>query len=93
MAMVVLTLPIVFPVIQALGFDPIWFGVIMVMTVELGLITPPIGMNVLIMANLSQGVDLRVAFRGVMPFIVADVLRLLLLVAFPSLVLFLPAKM
>jgi C4-dicarboxylate transporter DctM subunit len=93
MAMIILLVPIVFPVIQTLGFDPIWFGVIVVMTVELGLITPPVGMNVFVINSIIPEVNLLAVFRGVAPFILTDVLRLTLLVAFPWLVLFLPQTM
>ncbi len=93
MAMVILMVPIVFPVITELGFDPIWFGVIIVMTVELGLITPPVGMNVFVINSITPGVSLPAIFRGVMPFVAVDVLRLLLLIAFPAIVLFLPSGM
>jgi C4-dicarboxylate transporter, DctM subunit len=93
MAMIILLVPIVFPVIQTLGFDPIWFGVIVVMTVELGLITPPVGMNVFVINSIVPDTSLVTIFRGVMPFVVIDLVRLALLVAFPWLVLFLPTTM
>jgi C4-dicarboxylate transporter, DctM subunit len=93
MAMIVLMIPIIYPVVLNLGFDPIWFGVIIVMTVELGLITPPVGMNVLVLNSLARDVPLQRIFAGVMPFVAMDVLRLALLVAFPALVLFLPNTM
>lgn len=93
MAMIILMVPIVFPVITELGFDPIWFGVIIVMTVELGLITPPVGMNVFVINSIAPGVSLPTIFRGVLPFVLVDVLRLFLLIAFPAIVLFLPSGM
>jgi tripartite ATP-independent transporter DctM subunit len=93
MAMIVLTVPIIFPVVSAYGFDPIWFGVIIVMTVELGLITPPIGMNVFVINSVARDVSLPTIFRGVTPFVLIDVLRLVLLVAFPGIVLFLVHRM
>ncbi|MFN4101284.1 MAG: TRAP transporter large permease [Pararhodobacter sp.] len=93
MAMIILMVPIVFPVILALGFDPIWFGIIVVLTVELGLITPPVGMNVFVISSIANKVKLTTIFKGVMPFVVVDVLRLALLIAFPAIVLFLPASM
>ncbi len=93
MAMIILLVPIVYPVIVQLGFDPIWFGVIIVMTVELGLITPPVGMNVFVINTIAREVKLPTIFRGVMPFVVTDILRLILLVAFPMLVLALPMTM
>lgn len=93
MAMIVLMIPIIFPVVLQLGFDPIWFGVIIVMTVELGLITPPVGMNVFVLNSLARDIPLQRIFAGVMPFVLMDVLRLAILVAFPILVLFLPNTM
>ncbi|SEG65730.1 TRAP transporter large permease [Marinobacterium lutimaris] len=93
MAMIILMVPIVFPIIQQLGFDPIWFGIVVVMTVELGLITPPVGMNVFIIDNLTKNVKITTIFKGVLPFVLVDVLRLALIVAFPAIVLFLPETM
>jgi tripartite ATP-independent transporter DctM subunit len=93
MAMIILLVPIVFPVVQTLGFDPIWFGVIVVVTVELGLITPPIGMNVFVINSIVPDTSLIAIFRGVAPFVLTDLVRLALLVAFPWLVLFLPTTM
>jgi C4-dicarboxylate transporter DctM subunit len=93
MAMIILTIPIVFPVIKALGFDPIWFGVIIVMTVELGLIHPPVGMNVFVIKSVVKDVKLSTIFYGVMPFVLTDILRLAILIAFPILALWLPSKM
>jgi tripartite ATP-independent transporter DctM subunit len=93
MAMIILMIPILFPVVLALGFDPIWFGVIIVMTVELGLITPPIGMNVFVINTLARDVSLSTIYRGVMPFVATDVLRLGLLIAFPWVVMWLPNTM
>jgi len=93
MAMIILTIPITYPVVMALGFDPIWYGVIIVMTVELGLITPPVGMNVYVIKGVVKDVALATIFRGVAPFIVADILRLALLIAVPWIVLFLPGRM
>jgi tripartite ATP-independent transporter DctM subunit len=93
LAMVLLTIPIVFPIIKELGYDPVWFGIIIVMVVELGLITPPIGMNVFVIKGIAKDVPLESIFRGVTPFIVAQVLLILALVAFPGLALWLPSTM
>jgi tripartite ATP-independent transporter DctM subunit len=93
MAMVILTVPIVFPVIVALGFDPIWFGVIVVMTVELGLIHPPVGMNVFVIKSVIKDVDMSTIFIGVLPFVVTDLIRLVLLIIFPLLAIWLPQRM
>jgi len=93
MAMIILTVPIIFPVIKALGFDPIWFGVIIVMTVELGLIHPPVGMNVFVIKSVVKDVSFATIFMGVLPFIVTDLVRLVILIAFPTIALYLPARM
>ncbi|MCO6385544.1 TRAP transporter large permease subunit [Aliihoeflea sp. 40Bstr573] len=93
MAMIILMIPILYPVIMALGFDPIWFGVVIVMTVELGLITPPIGMNVFVINSMAKDVPLQKIFAGVMPFVMTDLVRLALILAFPAIVLFLPQTM
>src|SRR5215813_3766915 len=93
MAMIILTVPIIFPVIRTLGFDPIWFGVIIVMTVELGLIHPPVGMNVFVIKSVVKDVSFATIFMGVLPFIVTDLVRLVILIAFPTIALYLPARM
>ena len=93
MAMIILTIPIVFPVIKQLGFDPIWFGVIIVMTVELGLIHPPVGMNVFVIKSVIKDVKLTTIFYGVLPFVITDILRLAILIAFPILAMWLPSHM
>ncbi len=88
-AAILLTLPILFPVILSLGFDPIWYGVLMVRVMEVGLITPPMGMNVFILSGVTD-TPLGTIFRGVVPFVVADIFHIALLVMFPVLSLFLP---
>jgi tripartite ATP-independent transporter DctM subunit len=93
MAMIILTVPIIFPVIQALGFDPVWFGIIIVMTVELGLIHPPVGMNVFVIKTVVKDVSFSTIFYGVLPFVATDILRLAILIAFPAIALFLPSRM
>ena len=93
LAMVILTVPIIFPVIIALGFDPIWFGIIIVCVVEIGLISPPVGMNMFVLKTLLPEVSTGTVFRGVMPFMWADVIRLAILVAFPIISLWLPRMM
>jgi tripartite ATP-independent transporter DctM subunit len=93
LAMIILTVPIIFPVIKALGFDPIWFGVIIVMTVELGLIHPPVGMNIFVIKSVIDDVKISTIFKGVLPFILTDLLRLVILIAFPILALWLPSRM
>ena len=93
LAMIILTVPIIFPVIKQLGFDPIWFGVIIVMTVELGLIHPPVGMNIFVIKSVVEDVKISTIFYGVLPFIITDILRLIILIAFPIIALWLPSKM
>ena len=93
MAMIILTVPIIFPVVTALGFDPIWFGVIIVMTVELGLIHPPVGMNVFVIKSVVKDVSFTTVFKGVLPFVATDIVRLIILIAFPIIALWLPARM
>lgn len=93
LAMILLTIPIVFPIVKALGYDPVWFGIIIVMVVELGLITPPIGMNVFVIKGMAKDVPLETIFRGVTPFIVAQVILILALIAFPDIALWLPSTM
>jgi tripartite ATP-independent transporter DctM subunit len=93
MAMIILTVPIIFPVIQTLGFDPIWFGVIIVMTVELGLIHPPVGMNVFVIKSVVGDISFSTIFKGVVPFVITDIIRLIILIIFPGIALFLPGLM
>ncbi len=93
LAMILLTVPIVFPVIVQLGFDPIWFGVIIVMAVTLGMILPPVGINVFVINSIARDISLPRIYKGVAPFVVSDLIRLVILVAFPSLSLALPAAM
>jgi tripartite ATP-independent transporter DctM subunit len=93
LAMVLLTIPIVFPIVQALAYDPVWFGIIVVMVVELGLITPPIGMNVFVIKGIARDVPLETIFRGTTPFVMAQLLLIAILVAFPQIALWLPSTM
>jgi tripartite ATP-independent transporter DctM subunit len=93
LAMILLTVPIVFPAMIALGFDPVWFGVIIVMAVTLGLICPPVGMNVFVINSIVRDVGLGTIYRGVAPFIVTDIVRLAILCVFPALALWLPKTM
>ena len=93
MAMIILTVPIIFPVVSQLGFDPIWFGVIIVMTVELGLIHPPVGMNVFVIKSVVKDVSFTTIFKGVLPFVATDIIRLIILIAFPILATWLPQQM
>lgn len=90
LSMVLLTVPTVFPLISGMGIDPVWFGVILVTVVEIGLITPPIGMNLFVLQGLGAGIGMGTAIRGVAPFIAADILRVCLLLLFPVISLWLP---
>lgn len=89
-AAMVLTLPFVYPLIIGLGYDPIWWGVINIVVIELGMITPPIGINVFVLHGMARDLPLRTIFRGVTPFLLADLARLIVLILFPPLSLWLP---
>jgi tripartite ATP-independent transporter DctM subunit len=93
LSMVLLTMPVFFPVVVQLGFDPVWFGIIIVCVVEIGLISPPVGMNMFVLKTLLPHVPTGTVFRVVMPFMWADVVRLAILVAFPIISLWLPRMM
>lgn len=86
----VITLPFVFPLVIALGYDPVWFGIVCVMVVELGLITPPMGMNLFVINGMAPHVSIARIAVGTLPFLVSDMARLLLLILLPSLALWLP---
>ncbi|WP_445397795.1 TRAP transporter large permease [Zobellella sp. An-6] len=90
MSMMLLTVPVFFPVIHSLGLDPIWFGIIVVVATEISLITPPVGMNVFVLSGMLKDVNSSTVFRGVTPFWCADILRLGLLILLPALTLWLP---
>lgn len=93
MAMLILTIPIVFPLITSLGFDPIWFGIITVRIFEIAQITPPVGMNVFIISGVAKDVPLGTIYQGVFPFLVADIINLTLLIMFPQISLLIPNMM
>ncbi|MCC6006581.1 MAG: TRAP transporter large permease [Rhodobacteraceae bacterium] len=93
LSMLLLTIPIFFPIVQFLGIDPIWFGILVVVAIEISLITPPIGLNVFILKSMVRDIPLLTIFKGIMPFLAVDVIRLVLLLLFPALVLFLPQNM
>jgi tripartite ATP-independent transporter DctM subunit len=90
LAMILLTVPIVFPAMMQLGFDPVWFGVIVVMAVTFGMICPPVGMNVFVINSIARDIALGAIYRGTMPFIAVDVVRLVILCVFPGIALWLP---
>ncbi|MBK8766523.1 MAG: TRAP transporter large permease [Burkholderiaceae bacterium] len=93
LSMILLTVPVFFPLVTHLGFDPIWFGVLIVVVVEIGLISPPVGMNLFVLNSLLPEVPTKTIFRGVLPFMLADVVRLGILIAFPVISLYLPSLM
>jgi C4-dicarboxylate transporter, DctM subunit len=90
LSMILLTVPIFFPLVTHLGFDPIWFGILIVCVVEIGMISPPVGMNVFVLRSVLPDVPTSAIWRGVTPFLIADLFRLALLIAVPSITLFLP---
>jgi C4-dicarboxylate transporter, DctM subunit len=93
LAMVILTVPIFYPVILKLGFDPIWFGVIMVLVSEMGVITPPVGLNVYVIHGVAKDVPLFTIFRGILPFLCMMILCIILVILFPQIATFLPDLM
>ncbi len=91
MALIVVTIPIFFPIVLNLGFDPIWFGVIIVLTGEMGVITPPVGVNVFVIKGIAPDVPLETIFRGIMPFLAALIIATIIIVIFPQIATFLPS--
>jgi tripartite ATP-independent transporter DctM subunit len=93
LAMILLTVPVFFPIIASLGLDPVWFGIIVIIVVEIGLITPPIGLNVFVVKSVAPDVPLGEIFKGIVPFFLASVAALALIILFPAIALFLPGLM
>jgi len=93
LALIMLTIPIFYPVVLFLGYDPIWFGVIIVLVTQIGVITPPVGINVYVVSGVARDVPLDVIFKGVLPFLAALIIGTLLLIPFPQIALFLPSLM
>jgi TRAP-type C4-dicarboxylate transport system permease large subunit len=91
--MMVLTLPVVFPVVVALNFHPIWFGVVAVLMMEAGLITPPVGLNVYTLAGVAKDVPMAEIFKGATPFLIAIMVSAVLMTVFPKIALYLPSLM
>jgi TRAP-type C4-dicarboxylate transport system permease large subunit len=91
--MVLLTIPLIFPSVGQLGFDPVWFGVLIVMVIQIGLISPPVGMNLFVLNALLPNVGLGAIFRGVWPMVVVLIITLGILLAFPGISLWLPSMM
>ncbi|MGD2100365.1 MAG: TRAP transporter large permease [Desulfobacterales bacterium] len=90
LGMILLTIPIFFPVAVALGYDPIWFGVVIVLVTELGVITPPVGINVYVVSGIAKDIPLEVIFKGAFPFVLTLLAYLIIMIFFPQLALFLP---
>jgi C4-dicarboxylate transporter DctM subunit len=90
MALIVVTVPIFYPIVQKLGFDPIWFGVIIVLTAEMGVITPPVGVNVFVIKGIAPDIPLELIFRGIIPFLFAIILLTILITLVPQIATFLP---
>ena len=90
MAMIVVTIPIFFPIVERLGFDPIWFGVMIVLVGEMGVITPPVGVNVFVIKGIAPDIPLEKIFRGIFPFLGALILLTIILLIFPGIATFLP---
>ncbi len=93
LAIVLLTIPVFFPIVISLGFDPVWFGILIVTIVEIGLISPPVGLNLFVINALLPKVKLASIYRGVWPFVLADIIRLAILIAVPAIALWLPSMM
>jgi len=93
LALILLTVPIFYPVILALNYDPIWFGVIIVLVTQMGVISPPVGINVYVVKGVAPEIPLGTIFKGVIPFLVALIVGTILLIALPQISLFLPGLM
>ena len=93
LAMILLTIPILFPLVTAMGYDPIWFGVIIVLVAEMGAITPPVGINVYVLSGIARDIPLEIIFKGALPFVLSLLTCVALLIAFPQIALFLPNLM
>jgi C4-dicarboxylate transporter DctM subunit len=93
LAMILVTVPIFYPMMLSLGFDPIWFGVIIVMMTEIGVITPPVGINVYVISSIIKNVKMETIFKGIIPFLVADLAMVVLVCLFPIIATFLPNLM
>jgi TRAP-type C4-dicarboxylate transport system permease large subunit len=91
MALIVVTIPIFFPIVGRLGFDPIWFGVIVVLVAEMGVITPPVGVNVFVIKGIAPEIPLEIIFRGIMPFLAALIILTIILIFIPQIAIFLPS--
>jgi TRAP-type C4-dicarboxylate transport system permease large subunit len=91
--MIVVTVPVFLPLVQAIGYDPVWFGILVVVVVEMGLITPPVGMNMFVIRAQLPDIPLATIFSGIGPFLAADMGLVILLLLFPQLALWLPKSL
>ena len=93
LAFMILTLPVFYPIAVKLQFDPLWFGVLMVIMVEIGSTTPPVGISAYIITGVAKDIPLEVVFKGILPFLIAFLVCLVILIMFPEIALFLPRLM
>jgi TRAP-type C4-dicarboxylate transport system permease large subunit len=93
LALIMLTIPIFYPIIINLGYDPIWFGIIIVLVTQMGVITPPVGINVYVVAGIAKDIRLETIFKGVLPFLIALIIGTIILIAVPQITLWLPRLM
>jgi C4-dicarboxylate transporter DctM subunit len=93
LAFIMLTVPIFYPVIVSMGYDPMWFGVVIVLVTQIGVITPPVGVNVYVVSGVARTVPLEVIFKGVIPLLIALVIGVMIMLPFPQIALFLPGLM
>ena len=93
LALIMLTIPIFYPIILNLGYDPIWFGIIIVLVTQMGVITPPVGINVYVVAGIAKDIRLETIFKGVLPFLIALIFGTIILIAVPQITLWLPRLM
>jgi TRAP-type C4-dicarboxylate transport system permease large subunit len=93
LSVMIILLPILFPLVTGLGFDPVWFGIVMVVWLEIGLITPPVGLNLFVIQNMMRGMSAREVTLGTLPYVILMVWLVVLLFLFPDLVLWLPRQM
>jgi TRAP-type C4-dicarboxylate transport system permease large subunit len=92
-SIIALTIPVLYPTILALGYDPIWFGVLTVLLCEIGLLTPPVGINCYVVAGVAPDITLEEVFKGILPFLIPNFMMVAILIAFPKIALFLPNLM
>ncbi len=97
LALIMLTIPVFYPVVMGLGFDPIWFGILIVLVTQIGVITPPVGINVYVVYGMAQkfapSITLEEIFKGTIPFLLAIIVGLVLFAIFPQIILYLPQAM